>query len=249
MPATNASTQANPSRPVKDFGRAVPIGREIESAPVMQANFNNMWRAAIGALKMSDPKLTANDGRSDALLAFQHYFKKLWADAMNMPDILALWQPGRQQNGVASLQHYYDTLWRDTCRVPALPAIWRQSKLWHALHYGVIEPEADITETDKAFRVRIEVPGMGEDDIEISVEGNNLCIRGRKHEVDEQKGECCILRECAHGWFRRVLTLPEGSHSARAQAYLKNGVLVIDVPKKTEASRDGAQKVEVQRQA
>ncbi len=78
--------------------------------------------------------------------------------------------------------------------------------------------------------VRADVPGVDPKDIEVSVVGNTLTIKGERKEEEEVKSEDYIRRESSYGSFERRMTLPEGANTEKIAANFKNGVVEITLP-------------------
>ena len=95
----------------------------------------------------------------------------------------------------------------------------------------------DVFEEKDRFIITAELPGMNKDDIDISMEGNTLCICGeRKQEQEEAKAD---FYQCEryYGRFQRDITLPQGVDATKVAAEYKQGVLKITVPKSEQAKR------------
>lgn len=89
----------------------------------------------------------------------------------------------------------------------------------------------DVFEDDKRLVVRLEVPGMDKNDLDIEVQGDSLTVRGEKRfEREETEGRYRVL-QCAYGSFRRSVPLPAQVLADQAKASYKNGVLRIELPK------------------
>jgi len=96
-------------------------------------------------------------------------------------------------------------------------------------------PPMDIFEEPDRYRVRVEVPGMGADDIEVSILGNLLTIKGCKATVPALTEEPRMLRsECRYGSFSRKFELPSEVQEDAVSATCKNGVLELAIPKRPE---------------
>ena len=96
-------------------------------------------------------------------------------------------------------------------------------------------PDVDCYTKDGMFVVHADIPGVEMKDVDISVAGNILTIRGeRKSEVKEKKGEY-FFHETTLGRFERMLTLPEGVNTENIHATYKFGVLEVTMPAKAEA--------------
>jgi HSP20 family protein len=89
----------------------------------------------------------------------------------------------------------------------------------------------DVFEDDKRVVVRVEVPGMDKNDLDVEVQGNALVVRGEKRfEREASEGRYRIL-QCAYGNFRRVVPLPVAVVADQAKASYRNGVLRVELPK------------------
>ncbi|MGD8975159.1 MAG: Hsp20/alpha crystallin family protein [Desulfobacterales bacterium] len=98
-------------------------------------------------------------------------------------------------------------------------------------------PAADITETEDRVFVKAELPGIEEKDIDLSICGNVLTIRGEKKHLKEEKDENHYLGDRYYGSFRRTFQLPADIDPDRAEATYRKGILKISVPRVEEAKR------------
>ena len=96
-------------------------------------------------------------------------------------------------------------------------------------------PRMDLSETANAFRITADVPGMSENDIDITVSDNNLIINGERSEEGEEREENFVRRERSYGMFHRQIPLPNNIERDNINATFKNGVLTIEMPKDEEA--------------
>ena len=90
---------------------------------------------------------------------------------------------------------------------------------------------ADLYETDDALVLEMWVPGLAPEDIEITVEGNTLTVRGEVKPVADDKVRRYYLQEIPQGSFVRSFTLPVEVDADKAKAEFKNGVLKLTLPK------------------
>lgn len=104
---------------------------------------------------------------------------------------------------------------------------------------GTFAPALDVKENADSYIVALEVPGIAQDDLNISLENNVLTIRGQKlqkHEENEgAAGELVRRVERAFGSFARSVTLPRSVEGGNVSASLNNGVLQIELPKEEQA--------------
>ncbi|MGD9507525.1 MAG: Hsp20/alpha crystallin family protein [Geminicoccaceae bacterium] len=96
-------------------------------------------------------------------------------------------------------------------------------------------PTADVVEDGKSYRISAELPGMSEKDIEISLAGDVLTIKGEKKEEHEEKGKSRYVSERRYGSFQRSFALPEDADAEAIEASCRNGVLTVTLPKRPEA--------------
>lgn len=92
-------------------------------------------------------------------------------------------------------------------------------------------PALDLSETEAAIEVKMDVPGLKPEDIEIHVRGNLLTISGKSKEEKEEKGREYHRIERQQAAFSRSVTLPCDVVGAKAKAEYKNGVLTLTMPK------------------
>jgi len=94
-----------------------------------------------------------------------------------------------------------------------------------------LTPNIEITETDEAVEVTVEMPGLERKDVEISIEDDTLTIRGEKKVEENQKDKNVQHSERTYGVFMRVLQLPPDIDPSSVQATMSNGVLKVTIPK------------------
>ena len=93
--------------------------------------------------------------------------------------------------------------------------------------------KVDVTETDKGYVVHAEIPGVGKDDIQVAVEGNQVTISAEVKRVSEPKdGERVLRTERYYGSVYRSFTLPSELDEANSEAKYENGVLELKLAKK-----------------
>lgn len=102
-------------------------------------------------------------------------------------------------------------------------------------HRTGVFPPINVSEDGENLYVRSELPGIEPDDIEISVEGETLTLRGERKLPETGEGVNYHRREREAGRFRRIITLPARINPDGVDATFKNGVLKIVLPKATEA--------------
>jgi HSP20 family protein len=135
---------------------------------------------------------------------------------------LAKWSPFHE---VSRLRDEMDRMWEDFFD-PGRRGLRRTAKEWI--------PAVDITDTADKVTVKVEIPGMEAKDIEISLSGDILTIKGEKKAEKEEKGKNFYLVERSSGSFSRSLRLPTMVKGDKIEASYKRGVLTLTCPKKEE---------------
>jgi HSP20 family protein len=120
-------------------------------------------------------------------------------------------------------------------RWPELEPFWRVT--------GLAAPAVDLVETDKDYRIKAELPGMDEKDIELSLTEDMLSIKGEKKEEHEEKEEGYYLAERRYGAFERSFRLPEEVEADKIEASFQKGVLTVILPKSPKAQQKQARKI------
>jgi HSP20 family protein len=103
--------------------------------------------------------------------------------------------------------------------------------------------KVDITEDDKSYKVRAEIPGVKKEDVKVQVEGNRVTISCEtKQEKEEKEGERTIAREIYQGSSYRSFNMASEVDETKAEAKYENGMLELTLPKKEGTS---ARRIEV----
>jgi HSP20 family protein len=105
-------------------------------------------------------------------------------------------------------------------------------------------PAVDVVESEKAYEITADLPGMDEKNIEVKVADGVMTIKGEKQEEKEEKKKDYYLHERSFGSFQRSFELPESVDPDKIEASFKKGVLTVTLPKKPEAQKP-AKKIEV----
>lgn len=110
---------------------------------------------------------------------------------------------------------------------------------------GEWTPSLDVSETKDKVVVKAEAPGIDPKEMEISMSGGVLTLKGEKKKEREEKEENYHLVERSYGSFSRSVRLPAEVQEDKVKASYKDGVLTITLPK-TERAKDRAIKIEVE---
>jgi HSP20 family protein len=106
-------------------------------------------------------------------------------------------------------------------------------------------PSTDISETEKEFLIRAELPAVKKEDVKVTVDQGMITIEGERRQEKEDKTEKYHRIESFHGTFSRSFSLPENADTDGIRCESKDGVLVVHIPKvKVEAAKAKQIKVE-----
>jgi HSP20 family protein len=122
---------------------------------------------------------------------------------------------------------------------------WDHELVGEDLNDGIWQPDVDIYETEDAIVIKADVPDVERKDIEVSIEGNTLILKGERRQEDDVKKESYHRIERYFGSFQRSFNLPATIRQDNASAVCERGVLTITLPKKDEIVPKQVIKVEV----
>ncbi len=106
--------------------------------------------------------------------------------------------------------------------------VWRNSSRTATRGFS---PALDVHEDKEAYHVKVDLPGVKQDEVKVSVEDQTLVIRGERKQETERTEKGVHISERRYGSFARSLMLPETVNADKIVAKLTNGVLQINVPK------------------
>ena len=92
-------------------------------------------------------------------------------------------------------------------------------------------PTVDIAETENGYEIRAELPGVSEEDVNVSVTDNLLTVKGEKRQGTETEGKNYHRVERRYGSFQRSFTLPRHIETDAIKAGFRDGVLTLGIPK------------------
>ena len=101
--------------------------------------------------------------------------------------------------------------------------------------WGTFYPRLDAVETDKEIRLSIELPGLAEKDINVSLTRDVLTISGEKKQAQQEGGRGYYRSERGYGSFKRSISLPCAVDADKVEAVLQKGVLTVTLRKADEA--------------
>jgi HSP20 family protein len=136
--------------------------------------------------------------------------------------LITRWDPFRE---LATLQDRMNRLFQET-------ASTGETSLTNS---GAFIPPVDVYEDEHGLRLKLEVPGIDEKDLDVRIENNVLTVKGERKFEKEEKEENFRRVERRYGSFVRSFTLPNTIDSEKVSAEYKNGVLTLQLGKKAEA--------------
>jgi HSP20 family protein len=111
----------------------------------------------------------------------------------------------------------------------------RMRDLMAKMPAGVVNPAIDVTESDDAITLTAELPGLAEEDVDLTVRDGMLTLKGeKKHKHDEEKDNV-HMTERSYGSFQRSMPVPDRVDAEKISAKFEKGVLKVVMPKKAEA--------------
>ena len=97
--------------------------------------------------------------------------------------------------------------------------------------FGKWQPLVDVSETDTHLIVKAELPGINAKDVDVSITGDRLTIKGAKQQEKEEKEENYYRSERYYGTYQRVIDLPARVEEDKTEATFDKGILTITIPK------------------
>ncbi len=130
-----------------------------------------------------------------------------------------------------------DFVWGSPWRMPSTRSLFDAEPFWRGdITWGKV-PAVDIADTEKAYEIAAELPGLDEKNVEVKFSDGMLTIKGEKKEEKKEKKKDYHLSERRYGSFQRSFTVPDGVDADKIDATFKDGVLTVTLPKTLEAQR------------
>ena len=107
-------------------------------------------------------------------------------------------------------------------------------------------PTAEASGNDQFYEIHVELPGVEEDDIEVTADNNVLLIKGERKFERKEEGKTYFFSERSYGQFQRSFRLPGDADTGKISATYKDGLLIIKVAKKEAGAQEG-QRIPVDR--
>jgi len=135
----------------------------------------------------------------------------------------------QRKNPFIGLQSELDKTMRDFYNMFEMPSVFDKFE-------GLtISPLIDLVDDKGSFKIEAEMPGLGEEDIKVSISDGMLTIRGEKTTSKQDEDKNYLSREISYGCYERSIALPDTVDIDKAKASFKKGMLWVNIPKKAEA--------------
>lgn len=144
---------------------------------------------------------------------------------------------------LANWTRFFENYWSEWGDLSKWNGAWRMADAgrasawtpWHEWRLPVNPagqvPSVDLSETDKAYEIAAELPGMDPKEIEIAVQGDTLVLKGEKKTAHGEKDRDFHITERSYGTFRRDFHLPDDADPDKIGTRFAYGVLSITLPK------------------
>ncbi|MDD5058692.1 MAG: Hsp20/alpha crystallin family protein [Sideroxydans sp.] len=96
-------------------------------------------------------------------------------------------------------------------------------------------PSVDISETDDAYLIKGEIPGVKKEDVKVTIQNGMLTIQGERKQEKEEKNKKFHRVECSYGSFARSFRVPDDADESAVKAEFKDGMLNVSLPKSAKA--------------
>lgn len=160
-----------------------------------------------------------------------------------------------QHSAIGSLLQLHqemDRLFDDVCQSFGVPSSSRLTRTGSSLGNRLLNHQSlnsnraklDVSGSEKEYEISVELPGLSEDDIQIELNANTLIVSGKMQEEKESKDKQYYCVERSMGTFQRTLSLPDDVDKDAISATMKNGLLIIQVPRKA-PTRDNVKRISI----
>ncbi len=139
------------------------------------------------------------------------------------------------EHSVLSIGQALETLHHDMDRLLDRYAPQRISDWFHDNGEITNFAKMDVKETSKTIDINVDVPGLDKEDIDVTLNGNLLTIKGNRESATDEEGEDYHCTERSFGFFQRRITIPTEIDGGKIDASVKKGVLSIHLPKSEKA--------------
>jgi len=123
------------------------------------------------------------------------------------------------------------------------PSLYEPFRSFGARISDWLAPASEASSDDKTYRIAIELPGVDEKDVELTVDDGVVTVKGEKKTEREEKGDTWYFSERQYGSFSRSFRLPADAAGTEVKAAMKDGVLTVTVPRRV--AQDSSRRVPI----
>lgn len=109
-----------------------------------------------------------------------------------------------------------------------------------------INPSIDIFENEQMYKVEVEMPGVGQEDVKVAIDNGILSILGKKEISKKDQGRNYLMREIGYGSYQRDIALPSYVDIDKAKASFKKGMLWVTFPKKGGTKKQNQRELKIE---
>lgn len=137
------------------------------------------------------------------------------------------------------IDRLFDDFWRGGALAPRFGTAFEGK--------GALQsPKIEVSETENAYRVEAELPGLSEDDVDVHLADGVLTIQGERRQEEEKKEKGVQYTERSYGMFKRTLQVPADVKEDDIRASFENGILHLELPRTAEVAPN-ARRIEIQK--
>jgi HSP20 family protein len=140
------------------------------------------------------------------------------------------------------------TLWNDDFFLKPFDLALPLSKSNNSLTKDLVPlMGTDLIESEKDYKVHVDLPGVNPEDLEVTISDNNkyLCLKAERHSTHEEKTDKVHSMERQFGRVQRKIRIPNNADMENIETNMRNGVLTITMPKKARVAEPEARKLQI----
>lgn len=142
------------------------------------------------------------------------------------------------------MDRLFDNVWRSLAMPTRSILMEFNNSLLNPPTLGGYQAKLDVSGSQNEYEISIDLPGLSQDDIQIELDGNTLIVKGKTEHKSESQDKQYYRIERNVGAFQRTLSLPEDADEKGILATMKNGLLNIQIPRKT-LPKDNVQRIPI----
>ena len=145
--------------------------------------------------------------------------------------------PTAASGSLLDLHREMDRWFEDAFKSFGAPALTRRGLMDNEMA-GFFRPQIDVSGDDNCYEIKLDVPGIKQEDLSLELKDDVLMIKGQKEERKEDKDKQYYRVERSYGSFQRTLALPDDANADEIRADLDQGVLKLVIPRRSDVKKD-----------